>query len=162
VTANFLFLACAENLVSEYYAFCDQDDVWDADKLARAIDALERTDSSIPALYGSRARLIDDEAGNEIGFSSLFHGRNSEVRWCKASRAETLWFSIKKLVVFSGADVDVPSHDWWLYQVTSACRACEEIGLPYRGAFLSRPGNRVCSSERQRRRQGTARKCETL
>jgi hypothetical protein len=39
-TANFLFQACAENLVSQYYAFCDQDDVWDADKLARAIDAL--------------------------------------------------------------------------------------------------------------------------
>src|SRR5215467_9273459 len=40
--ANFLFLACRKNLVSEYYAFCDQDDIWEADKLARAIDILER------------------------------------------------------------------------------------------------------------------------
>src|SRR5215468_8962546 len=53
-TANFLFQSCAENLASEYYAFCDQDDVWDVDKLDRAIDALEQTGSSIPALYGSR------------------------------------------------------------------------------------------------------------
>src|SRR5258707_3578754 len=76
--ANFLFQACAENLVSEYYAFCDQDDVWDADKLERAIDALEQTDAGVPALYGSRTRLID-EAGNEIGFSPLFH-RKPEFR----------------------------------------------------------------------------------
>src|SRR5215813_12344308 len=59
-TANFLFQASAENLISEYYAFCDQDDVWAADKLDRAIDALKRTDSGIPALYGSRTRLIDE------------------------------------------------------------------------------------------------------
>jgi glycosyltransferase involved in cell wall biosynthesis len=54
VPANFLSLACRKNLISEYYAFCDQDDVWEADKLARAIDILERAGASVPALYGSR------------------------------------------------------------------------------------------------------------
>jgi glycosyltransferase involved in cell wall biosynthesis len=123
-SANFLFLACADNLVSEYYAFCDQDDVWDADKLARAIDALERTDSGIPALYGSRTRLID-EAGSEIGFSPLFH-RKPEFRSAlvqSIAGGNTMVFNQKarEFLVFGGADVDVPSHDWWLYQVTSAC-----------------------------------------
>ena len=123
-TANFLFQACAENLSSEYYAFCDQDDVWDADKLGRAIDALERTRSGIPALYGSRTRLID-EAGSEIGFSPLFH-RKPEFRSAlvqSIAGGNTMVFNQKarELVVFCGADVDVPSHDWWLYQVTAAC-----------------------------------------
>jgi len=123
-TANFLFQACAENLVSEYYAFCDQDDVWDAAKLERAIDALERTDPGIPALYGSRTRLVD-EAGNEIGFSPLFH-RKPEFRSAlvqSIAGGNTMVFNQKarELLVFCGADVDVPSHDWWLYQVTSAC-----------------------------------------
>jgi glycosyltransferase involved in cell wall biosynthesis len=123
-TANFLFQACAENLVSEYYAFCDQDDVWDADKLERAIKALEQTDTSIPALYGSRTRLID-EAGNEIGFSPLFH-RKPEFRSAlvqSIAGGNTMVFNQKarELIVFCGAAVDVPSHDWWLYQVTSAC-----------------------------------------
>src|SRR5258706_705001 len=122
-TANFLFQACAENLVSEYYAFCDQDDVWDADKLERPIVALERQDSSIPALYGSRTRLID-EAGNEIGFSPLFH-RKPEFRSALVQSipgGNTMVFNQKapEPVVFCGA-VDVASHDWWLYQVTSAC-----------------------------------------
>ena len=27
----------------------------------------------------------------------------------------------RELLAFCGADLNVPSHDWWLYQVTSAC-----------------------------------------
>jgi hypothetical protein len=27
----------------------------------------------------------------------------------------------RELLVFAGADVIVPSHDWWLYQLVSAC-----------------------------------------
>jgi glycosyltransferase involved in cell wall biosynthesis len=123
-TANFLFQACAENLVSEYYAFCDQDDVWDADKLERAIEALVQIESGVPALYGSRTRLID-EAGNEIGFSPLFH-RKPEFRSAlvqSIAGGNTMVFNQKarELTMFCGADVDVASHDWWLYQVTSAC-----------------------------------------
>src|SRR6266481_7015240 len=123
-TANFLFQACAENLAGEYCAFCDQDDVWDADKLGRAIDALQRTQCGVPALYGSRTRLID-ESGSEIGFSPLYH-RRPEFRSAlvqSIAGGNTMVFNQKArgLVMFCGADVDVASHDWWLYQVTSAC-----------------------------------------
>jgi glycosyltransferase involved in cell wall biosynthesis len=123
-TANFLFQACAENLASEYYAFCDQDDVWDADKLHRAVDALEQVDSRIPALYGSRTRLID-EAGNDIGFSPLFQ-KKPEFRSAlvqSIAGGNTMVFNQKArdLLLFCGANVNVPSHDWWLYQVTAAC-----------------------------------------
>jgi hypothetical protein len=81
-------------------------------------------DCGIPAIYGSRTRLID-EAGNEIGFSPLFH-RKPEFRSAlvqSIAGGNTMVFSQKarELVVFCGPDVDVPSHDWWLYQVTSAC-----------------------------------------
>jgi glycosyltransferase involved in cell wall biosynthesis len=121
---NFLFLACKENLNSDFYAFCDQDDIWEPDRLARAVAMLEKAGSAIPALYGSRTRLIDENA-NEIGFSPLF---------CKKPDFEcalvqsimggnTIVFNqnARELVAFCGADLDVPSHDWWLYQVTSAC-----------------------------------------
>jgi glycosyltransferase involved in cell wall biosynthesis len=121
---NFLFLACTENFDSDFYAFCDQDDIWEPDRLARAVAVLEKAGSAIPAIYGSRTRLID-ENGNEIGFSPLF---------CKKPDFEcalvqsimggnTIVFNrrARELVAFCGADLDVPSHDWWLYQVTSAC-----------------------------------------
>jgi glycosyltransferase involved in cell wall biosynthesis len=122
--ANFLFLACAENLVGDFYAFCDQDDVWEPDKLARAVDLLKKAGSGIPALYGSRTRLID-ENGNEIGFSPLFRKR-PDFRCAlvqSIAGGNTMVFNQKarELLAFCGADLNVPSHDWWLYQVTSAC-----------------------------------------
>jgi len=122
--ANFLFLACAKELASEYYAFCDQDDIWEADKLARAIDVLEQAGRGVPALYGSRTRLID-ENGRTTGFSPLFPKtptfRSALVQ--SIAGGNTLVFNQKarELLAFCGADVDIPSHDWWLYQVTSAC-----------------------------------------
>jgi glycosyltransferase involved in cell wall biosynthesis len=122
--ANFLFVACAENLFSEYYAFCDQDDVWEADKLARAINALEQAGSGIPALYGSRTRLINED-GKEIGFSPLFFKtptfQSSLVQSIAGGNTMVFNQKARELLAFAGADVNVPSHDWWLYQVISAC-----------------------------------------
>src|SRR5262249_39730452 len=69
--ATFLCLACREDLDSDYYAFCDQDDIWEADKLARAIGILERTEGGVAAVYGSRTRIIDT-AGRQTGLSPLF------------------------------------------------------------------------------------------
>ena len=44
---------------ADYYAFCDQDDVWDTDKLEIAVSALERLDVSKPVLYCSDVRVTD-------------------------------------------------------------------------------------------------------
>lgn len=45
---------------ADLYAFCDQDDVWDADKLACAVHALESCDESLPALYCCDVRVVDE------------------------------------------------------------------------------------------------------
>ncbi len=122
--ANFLFLACGKSLVSEYYAFCDQDDVWEADKLARAIDVLEQAGLDVPALYGSRTSLID-ENGKATGFSPLFPKtptfRSALVQSIAGGNTMVFNQKARELLTFCGADIDIPSHDWWLYQVTSAC-----------------------------------------
>ncbi len=44
---------------TEYYAFCDQDDVWDDDKLLVAISKLEKMDKNTPNLYYCGQRLVD-------------------------------------------------------------------------------------------------------
>ena len=123
-SANFLFLACREDLASDYYAFCDQDDIWEADKLARAISVLEQVSTNVPALYGSRTRLID-EAGQEIGLSPLFSRtptfRSALVQSIAGGNTMVFNQKAREALVLAGADVTVPSHDWWLYQVTSGC-----------------------------------------
>jgi rhamnosyltransferase len=44
---------------SDYYAFADQDDFWDKDKLYTAICKLNVADNSIPSLYFSSIRPVD-------------------------------------------------------------------------------------------------------
>ncbi|MBQ2658426.1 MAG: glycosyltransferase family 2 protein [Erysipelotrichaceae bacterium] len=46
---------------ADYYALCDQDDVWMPDKLSAAVEALKKEDESIPLLYCSRYTLTDEK-----------------------------------------------------------------------------------------------------
>lgn len=47
---------------SDYYAFCDQDDVWFSDKLSRAVRQLaEKADANKPALYCSAVTVTDQQ-----------------------------------------------------------------------------------------------------
>lgn len=42
-----------------FYAFCDQDDIWNKDKMKRAVEALELLSENIPAMYFSRLEYVD-------------------------------------------------------------------------------------------------------
>ena len=45
---------------AEYLALCDQDDIWQEDKLSRAVTFLSRYPSEMPALYCSRLAIVDE------------------------------------------------------------------------------------------------------
>ena len=51
-----LLTECGE---ADYYAFCDQDDIWDADKLETAVGALKKIEEGSPALYCGDVRVTD-------------------------------------------------------------------------------------------------------
>jgi glycosyltransferase involved in cell wall biosynthesis len=115
--ASFLSLACEPNLTADYYAFSDQDDVWQEDKLARAIAWLRTVPADMPAVYASRTSLVDP-IGSNIGASPLFR---KPPTFCNAlvqsiAGGNTMVFNeaARQLLAKTGV-VDVPSHDWWLY-----------------------------------------------
>jgi glycosyltransferase involved in cell wall biosynthesis len=121
--ANFLSLACDPDVKCTYYAFSDQDDVWEPGKLSRALNCLKTMSANIPSVYCSRTRLINDE-GRAIGLSPLFKKTPS---FCNAlvqniAGGNTMVFNEKAhdLLIECGPDVTVPAHDWWLYLSTSA------------------------------------------
>lgn len=122
--ANFLSIACDELIKAEFYAYCDQDDIWEQDKLEQAIKWLNEVPNKTPAMYCSRTRLIDSN-GKCIGFSTLFKRppsfENALVQ--SIAGANTIVFNqaAKDLLIKAGANVEVPSHDWWLYLVITAC-----------------------------------------
>lgn len=50
-------VSASKNTEAEYYAFSDQDDEWDSNKLVSSICYLEKKRNMIPALYGSNLRI---------------------------------------------------------------------------------------------------------
>lgn len=72
VKLSFLELVKQSEDDCDYYAFCDQDDVWKNDKLAVATKTLEPY-SSKPAMYFSKTILVDDNL-NPIGIDSFENG----------------------------------------------------------------------------------------
>ena len=122
---NFLYLACHPDIEADYYAFSDQDDIWLSEKLSRAIGLLEHQKRELPSLYGSRTELINAH-GKTIGISKLiphdlrFH--NALVQNVAGGNTMVFNHALRDIVRFAGPDMDIVSHDWWLYIVTTAMR----------------------------------------
>ena len=121
---NFMSLICEPTLLADYYALSDQDDIWHADKLERAVNWLRQIPEGQPALYCTRTELIND-AGQRIGFSPLFSRppafANALMQNVAGGNTMVMNHSARELLREAGADVDVIAHDWWVYIVISAC-----------------------------------------
>lgn len=122
--ANFLSLACNSGIQADYYAFSDQDDIWEADKIQRAMDWLLTIPADVPALYCSRTRLVDAD-NRDMGFSPLF-GRpagfaNALIQNMGGGNTMVFNDAARRLLREAGENVDVVTHDWWVYLVVSGC-----------------------------------------
>jgi len=124
VAANFLSLTRKEAIRADFYAYADQDDIWEPDKLARAIEWLTRVPAEIPALYGSRTRLIDEQ-GRELGYSSLIAEPPSFANALAQNvfGGNTMVFNEAARNLLRAADekMNIVAHDWWAYQVITGC-----------------------------------------
>jgi glycosyltransferase involved in cell wall biosynthesis len=123
---NFLSIACDPNIKADYYAFCDQDDVWLANKLEEAVGQIIANQvhckKIFPYLYCGRTSYVSDNLA-PIGISPLFvfpaKFRNALVQ--SIAGGNTMVFNQEaKLILEKVGIVDVPSHDWWLYLLVSA------------------------------------------
>lgn len=119
---NFMSMLHRDDIDGDYVAFSDQDDVWDRDKLQKALLALDAMPPGTPALYGGRSRLID-ETGRAFGFSPLFARRpsfaNALVQSLAGGNTMLLDRHARALMCRAPADARVVSHDWWAYLVVS-------------------------------------------
>jgi len=77
VNSFFELIKCVYDYGTEYnfYSFADQDDVWDSDKIEIAVEALGRNNNSIPLLYASSSRLVDEN----LDIIGITQGRIKEI-----------------------------------------------------------------------------------
>lgn len=122
--SNFLSLTCKADIQADCYAFSDQDDIWESDKLQRAMDWLRSIPKDVPALYCTRTRLVDAE-NRDLGLSPL-HSKppsfaNALIQ--NIGGANTMVFNeaARRLICEAGENIDVVSHDSWVYMVVTGC-----------------------------------------
>jgi glycosyltransferase involved in cell wall biosynthesis len=120
---NFLSLACDPSIPGDYFAYADQDDIWEPEKLSRAVAWLERRPPHIPAMYCSRTRLIDEQ-DRKCGCSPLFRRppsfRNALVQSIAGGNTIVFNQATRALLMACTSYARVPSHDWWTYLLTTA------------------------------------------
>ena len=123
-TANFLSLTCREEIQADYYAWCDQDDIWEADKLERALRVLQTVPAEMPALYCARTRLVDAD-NREIGFSPLFTRppcfANALTQNIAGGNTMVFNNAARQLFIEAGPNVPAVTHDWWAYLLLTGC-----------------------------------------
>ena len=119
---NFRNLAQRAKCNADYIAFCDQDDIWHQDKLARAISCIARHSENARVLYGSRSRTIDEE-GRALGFSRLVRRtpafRNAIIQNFAGGNTMVFNRSAFDLFVDSIRLTSFVTHDWWGYIIVS-------------------------------------------
>lgn len=106
--------------VADYYAFCDQDDVWLNDKLSRSVDCLK--DNIKPGIYFSNVNVAN---------TNLTEFSISSIKCNESNLAELLLHNhaIGCTVVINNTLKEyinryIPQrifmHDWWVYEVCLA------------------------------------------
>jgi len=136
---NFRSLMTRDEIDADFYAFCDQDDVWDEDKLAHAVDWLAAQTPGRPALYCSRTRIISAD-GETIDYSPLFSRvpsfRNALVQSIAGGNTMVMNRAARNLLMEASRRTAFVSHDWWCYLMVSGAGGsvhyCPDPRIGYR------------------------------
>ena len=121
--ASFFWLVDHAPKDAAYLCFCDQDDVWEPDKVARGVRALQALDG--PAMVFTNVQVVDAALrplaadANRAPRGTAFE--NSLVQ--NVATGCTVMFNAAAAAGLRGRNVrhaELIQHDWWVYQVVSA------------------------------------------
>ena len=145
---NFISLAQRADGSANYYAFCDQDDIWLPDKLQRAVENLEASETQTAALYCSRQKLID-EAGHDCGMSRSYSRppsfRNALVENIATGCTVVMNQKLKDLL----AELDPPTvkhHDWMAYLLATGTAGTVIYDPEPSILYRQHPGNTISAN----------------
>lgn len=107
----------------EYFAFSDQDDVWHANKLEKALSALSEVSADTPALYCARTEIADATCEQTLGYSPRFNKppsfANALVQNIGGGNTMVFNRAARDLIISTAVGANVVSHDWWCYQIVT-------------------------------------------
>uniref|UniRef100_UPI00405768CF glycosyltransferase family 2 protein n=1 Tax=Acetatifactor sp. TaxID=1872090 RepID=UPI00405768CF len=124
---------------ADFYAFCDQDDVWNEDKLINAVRMMEKYEKNEPILYMSTYDVVDADLKllfvRDMRFDIPFKLETTIMHRCPSGCTMVFNNELKKLLVKSSPD-NLRMHDFWTLMVAEAFHATivtdERSQLKYR------------------------------
>lgn len=110
---------------TDYYAFCDQDDVWDHDKLLIAVTELDEMSAEKPAMYYCGQRLVDENM-KLISTHKIASDRSPHTNFLISNVAGCTAVFNRCLVdaINSASPEFILMHDSWLFKVCLALGGC--------------------------------------
>lgn len=104
----------------DWYAFCDQDDVWDHDKLYKAVEKLSALDTDQPIVYYSNLRIVDKNLKFYRFAKSNYRMPDSKYSCFVENEATgcTMVFNRAAAKYIKNYEISYLSmHDSWMYMV---------------------------------------------
>lgn len=108
---------------ADIYLFCDQDDVWQPNKIERALKLIPWGDGVAPALCATRLEVVDQQL-NPLRLSPLPKNISFESASCESLLTGcTMAFNaaFRELLICSLPE-HAAMHDWWCYLLASSAR----------------------------------------
>lgn len=140
---------------ADYYAFCDQDDIWMPDKLKVAVEHLERHPDT-PSLYCSN--LLRYQNGKDEGLllpQQLHYDIHTAMMKCLTTGCTMVLNKPLADAVRQHAPRHTKAHDFWVYQVAMAIGQVDYDPIPhihYRLHEANQVGYKISFTEVWRRR----------
>ena len=99
----------------DYWAFCDQDDVWESDKLARAVARLESMSPDIPNMYVHDFWITDERLTPISRYGNDIEGYDFRmaITECLHMGFSTVFNAELRRYMLMGNIDNIPTHDWW-------------------------------------------------
>ncbi len=117
---------------SDYWAFSDQDDVWDREKIERAVMQLEKMDQDMPAMYCHNYYITDQKLqitgkSNFIQEDYPFYKAITEC--VHLGFATVINRKLREMMLLAKGRVLI-SHDWWAELIAT------EFGTIYVDSYM--------------------------
>lgn len=106
---------------ADYYAFADQDDVWLPEKIAMAVDMLEKENQAVPLLYFANYDFYDGEMNfkEHAAPPSMPPSFHNAIVDCMTLGFNSVYNRKAREMLVKNIPLHSCGHDWWMYMLCS-------------------------------------------
>ena len=118
---NSFFELLKQAPIADYYAYADQDDIWEKDKIQRAVTKLEqvKNNKEIPLMYYANYQFYDEEMKRDWKSPkrNVVSFENSLVECSNLGMTTVINHKAKEVLLNYLPQKHCKGHDWWTYMV---------------------------------------------